>query len=69
MSSDFVLSSEIISVFEKNGVVLLKNIVNNKWQRILIDAIEKDIKKPSPFFHAYKNEKGKNNFHGNMRLW
>ena len=69
MSSDFVLSSEITSVFEKNGVVLLKNMINNKWQRILIDAIEKDIKKPGPFFHAYKTEAGKEDFHGNMRLW
>ena len=61
MSNDFVLSSEIISVFEKNGVVLLKNMINNKWQRILADAIEKDINNPGPFFHAYKTEDGKGN--------
>ena len=54
MSNDFVLSSEIISVFEKNGVVLLKNMIDNKWQRILIDAIEKDIKNPGLFFMLTK---------------
>ena len=45
MSNDFILNSDIISVFEKNGVVLLKNMIENKWQRILLDAIEEDIKK------------------------
>ena len=69
MSSDFVLSNEIIPVFEKNGVVLLKNMIDRKWQRILNYAIEKDIKKPGPFFHAYKTKEGKGEFHGNMRLW
>ena len=69
MSNDFILNSDIISVFEKNGVVLLKNKIDNKWQRIILDAIEEDIKKPSPFFHAYKTKEGKGNFHGNLRVW
>ena len=68
MSNDFILKRDIISVFEKNGVVLLKNMIENKWQRILLDAIEEDIKKPGPFFHAYKTEKGKGNFHVNLRI-
>ena len=50
MNNDFILNSEYISIFEKNGVVLLKNMINKKWQRILNDAIEEDIKKPGPFF-------------------
>ena len=45
MNNDFILNSEYISIFEKNGVVLLKNMINKKWQRILNDAIEEDIKK------------------------
>ena len=69
MNNDFILNSEYISNFEKNGVVLLKNMINKKWQRILNDAIEEDIKKPGPFFHSYKTEDGKGNFHGNMRIW
>ena len=69
MNNDFILNSEYISIFEKNGVVLLKNMINKKWQRILNDAIEEDIKKPGPFFHSYKTEDGKGNFHGNMRIW
>ena len=69
MSNDFILNSDIISVFEKNGVVLLKNMIDNKWQRIILDAIEEDIKKPSPFFHAYETEEGKGKFHGNLRIW
>ena len=67
MNNDFIINKKIISFFEINGVVLLKNVIDIKWQRILIDAIEEDIKKPGPYFHAYKTEKG--NFHGNMRLW
>ena len=69
MNNDFILNSENISIFENNGVVLLKNMIDNKWQRILHDAIEEDIKKPGPFFHSYKTEDGKGNFHGNMRIW
>ena len=46
MNNDFILNSENISIFEKNGVVLLKNMIDNKWQRILHDAIEE----------AYNNE-------------
>ena len=69
MNNDFILNSEYISIFEKNGVVLLKNIIDNKWQRILHHAIEEDIKKPGPFFHAYKNQDGKGTFHGTMRIW
>ena len=59
MSNDFVLSSETISDFEKNGVVLLKNMINNNWQRILIDAIEKDLKNPGPFLMHTKPKKVK----------
>ena len=55
MSHDFILNSDIISVFEKNGVVLLKNMIENKWQRIILDAIEEDIKKPGPFFSCIQN--------------
>ncbi len=69
MNNDFILNSEYISIFENNGVVLLKNMINKKWQIILNDAIEEDIKKPGPFFHSYKTEDGKGNFHGNMRIW
>ena len=32
MNNDFILNSENISIFEKNGVVLLKNMIDNKWQ-------------------------------------
>jgi Protein involved in biosynthesis of mitomycin antibiotics/polyketide fumonisin len=59
----------LFQFLKKNGVVLLKNMIENKWQRIILDAIEEDIKKPSPFFHAYKTEEGKGNFHGNLRIW
>ena len=62
MSHDFILNSDIISVFEKNGVVLLKNMIDNKWQRILLDAIEEDIKKPGPFFMHTKLKKAKGTF-------
>ena len=59
MSNDFILNSDIISVFEKNGVVLLKNMINNKWQGILADAIDKDIKNQGPFFMPTKLKKAK----------
>jgi hypothetical protein len=40
MKNDFTLKNEIISIFEKDGVIILKNLINNKWQRIIINAIE-----------------------------
>ena len=69
MKNYLKLNNKIISVFETEGVVLLKNLINENWRRILNSAIEEDIKKPGPYFHAYKTEKGKGLFHGNMRIW
>ena len=63
------LKNENLSVFEKEGVVLLKNAINKNWRSILTKSIDKDIKEPGPFFHDYKTEKGKGKFHGSMRMW
>jgi len=63
------IEKKFISIFETDGVVLLKNMISYNWLRILSRAIEEDIKKPGPYFHAYKTENDTGRFHGNMRVW
>ena len=69
VTTDISLGSEIISKFENDGVVLLKNLISDRWQNLLKEAIEEDIKKPGPHYHAYETEGGKGHFHGSMRIW
>ena len=64
-----VLNNEALSVFEKEGVVLLKKAINKNWRSILIDSIDKDIDEPGPFYHDYKTKSCKGKFHGSMRIW
>ena len=69
MTTNILLNPEIISKFNSDGVVLLKNFINDSWQKLIKEAIEEDIKNPSPHYHAYKTEGEKGFFHGSMRLW
>ena len=64
-----VLKNKDISVFERDGVVLLKNVINKNWRNILIDSIDTDIKEPGRFFHDYKTKKDIGKFHGSVRIW
>ena len=63
------VSQQKIEKFQKNGVVVLREVVDDKWRKKIKDAIETDIVKPGPFYHGYKTEDGKGNFHGNLRTW
>ena len=69
MTTDISIGSEIISIFINDGVVLLKNLISDRWQNLLKEAIEEDIKNPGPHYHAYETEGGKGQFHGSMRIW
>ena len=69
VTTEISVGSEIISRFKKDGVVLLKNLISDRWQDLLKEAIEKDINNPGPHYHAYETEGGKGHFHGCMRIW
>ena len=69
MKKDFFLKEEVISIFEKDGVVVLRNVVNKNWRKILINSIENEINEPGPYHHFYKSDNCKGKFHGSMRIW
>ena len=48
MTINILLNPEIISKFNSDGVVLLKSFIYDSWQKLLKEAIEEDIKNPSP---------------------
>ena len=56
-----------IDAFNRDGVVPLRQVVNDNWLERLAAAIEDDIREPGPFYHGYESDEGR--FHGNMRLW
>ncbi len=61
-----VTQSEI-DAFNNDGVVALRNVLDDEWLERLAAAIEDDIKEPGPFYHGYDADEGL--FHGNLRLW
>mmetsp|Transcript_26184 Transcript_26184/g.40978 ORF Transcript_26184/g.40978 Transcript_26184/m.40978 type:complete len:249 (+) Transcript_26184:62-808(+) len=62
-------SIEQIEKFQRDGVVLLKGVLDVKWQKVLAEAIDRDIQSPGPFHHNYQVQGSGASFHGNMRLW
>lgn len=63
------VSQQKIEEFQKNGAVVLRAVVDDKWLKNIKGAIEVDILRPGPFYHGYKTEDGEGNFHGNLRTW
>ena len=64
MTNDISLGSQIISKFVTDGVVLLKNLISDRWQNLLKEAIEKDIKNPSSIIMLMKLKEEKVIFMG-----
>ena len=62
VTTDISLGSEIISKFKNDGVVLLKNLISDRWQNLLKEAIEKDIKNPSSIIMLMKLKEVKDIF-------
>lgn len=63
------LTDDQIHVFDRDGVICLRQAVSREWLGRIEAAIERDIATPGPFFHGYKSEGSSAQFHGNMRLW
>jgi ectoine hydroxylase-related dioxygenase (phytanoyl-CoA dioxygenase family) len=57
-----------VSTYRQDGVVVLRQVVDEYWRSRLEAAIERDIEQPGPYYHGYEADGG-GRFHGNLRLW
>lgn len=55
--------------YQRNGVIVLRDVISQQWLDELAQAIERDINQPGPFYHGYNPKDGKGKFHGNLRIW
>lgn len=63
----FVTSADV-EAYDRDGVTVLRQIVDADWRVQLEAAIERDLQDPGPYFHGYQTDAG-GRFHGNLRLW
>src|SRR5262245_2575731 len=63
-----IITPDEIEAYHRDGVTVLRRVVNADWRTRIEDAIERDIRRPGPFFHGYEADGG-GRFHGNLRLW
>lgn len=62
------IEAQEIEAYERDGVVVLRELVSAAWLERIAAAIERDIANPGPFYHGYETSDG-SRFHGNMRLF
>ncbi|NOX70288.1 MAG: phytanoyl-CoA dioxygenase family protein [Gammaproteobacteria bacterium] len=68
-SSQFrAVSEQEIASYQRDGVVVLRELVSSAWLDRIAAAIQRDIEQPGPFYHGYQTADG-GRFHGNMRLF
>jgi len=54
--------------FTSDGAIVLRQVIGQRWLDRLAVAIERDIDRPSRFYHGYKSDEA-GRFHANLRLW
>ncbi|MDA3040543.1 MAG: phytanoyl-CoA dioxygenase family protein [Actinomycetota bacterium] len=62
------LNDDELDTFERDGVVLLRGLLDEEWTGLLAEAIEHDISHPAPGYHGYDSAGG-GRFHGNFDNW
>ncbi len=55
--------------FKADGILCLRQIVDEDTVESLRNAIDRDIANPGPRYYGYAGEGGKGGFHGNQELW
>ncbi|NKB56406.1 MAG: hypothetical protein GKS00_08725 [Alphaproteobacteria bacterium] len=55
--------------FDRDGAVVMRDVIDASWRARLQAAIDRDIADPGPFVHGYDTADGKGRFHGNLRIW
>jgi ectoine hydroxylase-related dioxygenase (phytanoyl-CoA dioxygenase family) len=62
------LEPAVVEALQRDGVVVLRQVVDHSWQLRLEAAIEREMEHPGPYYHGYEADGG-GRFHGNLRLW
>ncbi len=57
-----------VATYHRDGVMILRQVVDESWRLRLEAAIEREIEHPGPYYHGYESDGG-GKFHGNLRLW
>ena len=52
-----ILKKTIINEYQNNGVVILKNIIDSFWLKVLSKGINKNFKNPSKYKCVYEKKK------------
>lgn len=68
MSTVSTVNDAEIEAFDSDGVICLRQVIDQRWLDIAAQAIEDDIADPGPWFHGYELDDGKT-FHGNLKTW
>ncbi len=61
-------TTDELEAYQRDGALVLRNLIEPHWLEALAGAIERDINNPGPFFHGYDAPDG-GRFHGNLRIW
>ncbi len=64
-----MLEIKKVKYFEKNGVVLLKNVINEKWIDELKKGVEFNFKQPSKYKCVYEKKNKKEIFYDDYCNW
>lgn len=64
----FAVQPDQLAAYQRDGALVLRNVLGSDWLSVLADAIERDIANPGPFYHGYDAPEG-GAFHGNLRVW
>ncbi|MGI9609474.1 MAG: phytanoyl-CoA dioxygenase family protein [Acidimicrobiia bacterium] len=68
MTAKQLVAEKHIADFERDGVICLRSVIDDRWLEVVAEAIDRDIASPGPFFHGYDVD-GSGRFHGNLRTW
>jgi len=64
-----VLNKSIIESYNKNGVVVLRNVINKKWINILKKGVKKNFQIPSKYKCVYETKNKKELFYDDYCNW
>ena len=64
-----MINSSIINEFNKNGVVVLRNIISNNWVNVLKRGLKKNFKNPSKYKCVYEKNNDEELFYDDYCNW
>jgi len=64
-----ILKKKTVNEFQKNGVVVLRNIVESKWLEIIAKGIIKNFEKPSKYKCVYEKYDNNELFYDDYCNW